>query len=150
MRYRILIVLSVLAVLGFWTVGPASDSAMASEQEETTPDATVPKKIPDEARSTQNPVKPSEQSLKDGEMIYSSQCAMCHGVAGDGKGKLVERFHYQMPDFTDAGFHGTRTDGEIYYVLTHGHGKMRGQGDRFKSTTRWNLINYVRSFRPEP
>ena len=39
------------------------------------------------------------------------------------------------------------TDGELFYVITNGRGKMvGGEGDRTKDDIRWNLVNLVRSF----
>jgi hypothetical protein len=39
------------------------------------------------------------------------------------------------------------TDGEWFYLITNGRGKMTGgEGDRTKETTRWNLVNLVRSY----
>jgi mono/diheme cytochrome c family protein len=73
---------------------------------------------------------------------------MCHGAKGDGTGDLVERLGYEMPDFTDPKQQKSRADGELYYVLSHGHGKMRGQEGRLDDKARWDLVNYVRSFAP--
>jgi mono/diheme cytochrome c family protein len=142
MRYRTLSVIIGLAALAIWAAG------LAAESDNTGADAAVAE-VPEEAKGIKNPVRPTPKSLEDGQLIYSSQCAMCHGSAGDGRGELVERFGYEMPDFTDAEFQSQRTDGELFYVLTHGHGKMRGQGGRLDDKTRWNLVNYVRSFRPK-
>jgi len=50
-----------------------------------------------------------------------------------------------MPDFTSAQIQTDWTDGALFYVLTHGHGKMSGEGDRLEDETRWDLVNYVRS-----
>jgi len=147
MRYRKHCLVAILAALaiGAGVLGPIPTAAEAQGADR---DATVPQQVPADAKRTRNPVPASEQSVADGKQIYSSQCAMCHGVSGDGKGELVERFKYTVPDFTDAAFQTGRTDGEFYYVLTHGHGKMRGQGGRLSDETRWHLVNYIRSFAP--
>ena len=38
-----------------------------------------------------------------------------------------------------------KTDGELFYIITKGKGKMMGEGDRAPETMRWNLVNLVRS-----
>ena len=70
---------------------------------------------------------------------------MCHGANGDGKGDLAIRFGYKMPDFTNPEVQKSRTDGEYFYILSHGHGKMSGEEGRLGTTTRWNLVNYIRT-----
>ena len=129
-----------VAWFGAFAPVPADDTA--------THDSSVPRKIPAEAKRVRNPVPLSDAAVKEGQLIYSSQCTMCHGSSGDGKGELVERFGYVTPDFTDGEFQQAKTDGELYYVLTHGHGKMRGQGGRLSDTTRWNLVHYIRALGP--
>ena len=47
--------------------------------------------IPAEDAQRANPVKPAESSLAAGAKFYSSQCAMCHGKNGDGKGDLAQQ-----------------------------------------------------------
>ena len=39
------------------------------------------------------------------------------------------------------------SDGELFYIITNGRGKMEGgEGDRTKEEVRWTLVNLVRSF----
>jgi hypothetical protein len=39
----------------------------------------------------------------------------------------------------------------VFYIITNGRGKMTGdEGDRTKESTRWNLVNLVRSFGHKP
>jgi mono/diheme cytochrome c family protein len=107
--------------------------------------ALVPIDIPDVEKQRKNPVAPTEESVDYGKLIFSSQCTMCHGKAGDGQGDLVERLGLKMPDFTATEPLGARTDGEVFYILTYGHGKMPGQKDRFKDKIKWDLVNYLRT-----
>jgi len=77
--------------------------------------------------------------------MYTSQCAMCHGTAGDGKGDLAEDMKLKLMDYRDPeGLKGF-TDGDLFYILTHGKGQMPDEGDRLTVTQKWNLINYIRS-----
>ena len=107
--------------------------------------AAVPADIPADAKARKNPREATPQSIASGKQIFTSQCVMCHGAAGDGKGDLATKFKYNMPDFTSAELQDNWTDGGLFYVLTNGHGKMTGEGDRLVEDTRWDLVNYVRS-----
>jgi mono/diheme cytochrome c family protein len=113
-------------------------------QEEQDP-AAVPADIPADAKAVKNPHEATPQSIVNGKQIFSSQCVMCHGATGDGRGALADRFNYKMPDFTSAEVQANWSDGALYYVLTNGHGKMTGEGERLEEETRWDLVNYVRS-----
>ena len=106
--------------------------------------------VPDPARDRKNPVEPTEESIEYGKLLFSSQCVMCHGKQGAGDGDLVARFSYEVPDFTDPGLQKQRTDGELFYILHHGHGKMPDQGDRFDEKVLWDLVNYLRTLSRQP
>ena len=122
---------------------------LASSEEGSEPDLKryigLPEDIPDEASRMPNPRPATKKSIQDGGRLYSSQCVMCHGQSGAGDGDLVERLGMKMPDLTDATFQARWTDGELFHVLTHGHGRMPGQKKRFTDTTKWDLVNYIRT-----
>ena len=101
--------------------------------------------IPKAEVNRPNPIKPDRMSVRAGHKLYSSQCLMCHGPGGKGDGDLSTSLHWNMPDFTLAGPTTKRTDGELYYIITTGHGHMPGQGDRLRPTQKWNMINFIRS-----
>jgi mono/diheme cytochrome c family protein len=138
-RTPVALVLATLVLTLLWTTpwAEAPDDA-----------AKVPSKIPAEAKAMKNPQEATEQSIADGKQIYSSQCAMCHGATGDGQGDLATRFGYEIPDFSQSSVQQGRTDGEWFFILTNGHGKMSGEGKRLSETTRWNLVNYIRTLGP--
>ncbi len=101
--------------------------------------------VPDKAKRTSNPVPATADSVAEGKTIFSSQCTMCHGVLGSGKGDLVERLELQMPDFTDPAYQRARTDGELFWVIRNGHEEMPSQAKRFDDRTWWNVVNYIRT-----
>ena len=138
-------VLLAIGLLGGLLLGGVSDET------QTTPTGAelihligLPDGIPDEARSRKNPQPATTQSVDSGRLLFASQCGMCHGKDGRGSGDLVERLSLEMPDLTDASLHGVWTDGQLFYVLSQGHGRMPAQ-ERFKEEFRWNLVNYVRT-----
>jgi mono/diheme cytochrome c family protein len=101
--------------------------------------------IPAEEAKRVNPVKATPASIADGKKMYATQCAMCHGAGGDGKGDLAADMSLKLRDYRDSDSLKDRTDGELFYILSKGKGDMPGEEDRLKSPERWNLINYIRS-----
>ena len=64
---------------------------------------------------------------------------------GDGQGDLVERLNLEVPDMTDPEIQKNRSDGDLFYILTQGHGDMPGDGERLPADWRWDMINYIRT-----
>ena len=136
-----LIVLSVmfLATLGITRAKPKQENPDAQAAAEDF-------KIPQEDIDKKNPVKPTPEGIEAARKIYGYDCAMCHGAKGDGKGDLVDSMKLTVLDWREATALQGKTDGELFYVITKGKGKMIGEGDRVSETVRWNLVNLVRSF----
>jgi mono/diheme cytochrome c family protein len=98
-----------------------------------------------------NPVKPTPEGLSEAKRLYGYHCAMCHGINGDGKGDLAEQMKLDLKDWRNPDSLAKMTDGELFYVITYGRGKMTGgEGDRTKENTRWNLVNFVRLYGNKP
>jgi len=98
---------------------------------------------PAEVAKMVNPVKPNGESLAQGKKYYGYDCAMCHGVTGNGKGEVDNGD--KMPDFSDAAAMKDVTDGQMFCALKTGHGKMPQENIRQTPNELWNLVNYVRS-----
>jgi mono/diheme cytochrome c family protein len=99
---------------------------------------------PEEA-ARKNPLRFSEISVERGKKIYETQCAMCHGEKGDGKGEIVADMKINPPDFTKPGVLDKRTDGDLFTIIQVGDATMPGQGKRMTDTVKWELVNYLRS-----
>jgi len=139
---HVLAVLSLVLLLG---AGAYSQEPPAKE----TPAPEPEYKIPEEAVKRENPVKPTRASIAAGEHLYKTQCAMCHGVKGDGKGDLAEPMKLTLRDWTKAGSLKEYTDGALYYITVKGKGKMPDQQGRMRPNQVWNMINFIRSLAKE-
>lgn len=106
----------------------------------------TPLAIPEEDSRKKNPLEPTPESVANGVTLYASQCSMCHGRWGGGDGQLAKDLYLEMPDFRDPQKQASRTDGELYYILTRGHGEMPGEGDRLPQNWKWELVLAIRSF----
>jgi mono/diheme cytochrome c family protein len=134
------------ALIAFVFLALFSLAAIAQENKTPPQKPAEPEfKIPPEEAKRENPVKPSASSLADGKHTYTTQCVMCHGASGDGKGELATDMKLTLKDYRDPAALKNVTDGEMFYILNKGKGEMPGQEGRFKPEQLWNLINYVRS-----
>jgi mono/diheme cytochrome c family protein len=140
---RILMILVVLlsAALVLPHVGFAEEPA-AGDGEAT---KAVPQNIPKSESQRSNPVPRRPESVKHGAELFLTQCTMCHGMHGDGQGDLVDRLSLKVPDMTQPEIQKKRTDGDLFYILTQGHGDMPGDGERLPAEWRWDIINYIRT-----
>ena len=118
-------------------------SFFSSAQEPKPAPKTAYHPVPVKDAREPNPVKPTPESVAEGQRIYSYDCASCHGVNGDGK--TGDAQDLKVPDLTDPARQKDRTDGEIFYIIKNGHGDMPAEGDRVKTEQLWDLVNYVRS-----
>ncbi|HEY5213928.1 MAG TPA: cytochrome c [Acidobacteriaceae bacterium] len=102
--------------------------------------------IPPEAKLLTNPGKPTPEGMAHAKKMYGYDCAVCHGDNGNGKSDLALQSKLTMKDWTDPAALKGMTDGELFYIITHGQGTMPGEGDRAKPEDIWNMVVIVRSF----
>jgi len=108
--------------------------------------AGEPKMMPEDA-AKKNPIAPTAEGLAEARKLYGYDCAMCHGKSGDGKGDLAADLKLDLHDWRDASTIEKMTDGELFFIISYGKGKMTGgEADRSPEKMRWNLVNLVRSF----
>jgi mono/diheme cytochrome c family protein len=133
----------ILSLMLFVSFGVLS-AKQGSIQEK--PDTTDYKITPEDI-AKKNPVAPTPGGLAEARKLFGYHCAMCHGASGDGKGDLAIEMKLELHDWHDASTIEKMTDGELFYIISNGKGKMLGgEGDRTPDKMRWNLVNLVRSF----
>ena len=137
----------ILAVVFIASLGMARGKLKTTQEKSKDAQASADDyKITQEDIDKKNPVKPTPEGLAAARKIYGYDCAMCHGEKGDGKGDLVESMKLTLHDWRGPAPLEGKTDGELFYIITKGKGKMIGEGDRVPETMRWNLVHLVRSF----
>ena len=119
--------------------------ARQNTQENSDKSKTDDYKITAEDAARVNPVKSSPEGLAEARKVFGYDCAMCHGDKGDGKGDVVESMKLTMHDWREPATLANVSDGEIFYILTKGKGKMMAEGDRLSEKLRWNMVNLVRA-----
>src|SRR5271156_6799732 len=105
---------------------------------------------PAAARSLQNPVPPTDDSITAGMMSYSTHCQSCHGERGDGKGERAEKLSIVPSDFTDGHAMGQMTDGELFWKISHGRRPMPAFREKLTEQERWQLVDYIRTLARKP
>lgn len=145
------ILLLFMTVGLFWAQEQKQPENKPTEATQTasTPGTQVPHhyNITPEQAARKNPVRFTDFSVEKGKKIFSTQCAMCHGKEGDGKGDpdLLADIKTSPPDLTQADTLKKRSDGDLFYIITTGSDTMPGQNERMQANHMWDVINYLRS-----
>lgn len=101
--------------------------------------------ISEEDKARKNPLPFTDASVERGRKLFATQCAMCHGATGDGKGELAKDMNVALPDFTKSATLQKRTDGELFKILSLGNEAMPPQDKRMSEIHRWQIINFLRA-----
>ena len=139
---RFLLLLGAVLLAG---LGASWGTQNAQENSDKSKAGAGDYKIAPEDVARVNPVKSSPEGLAEARKVFGYDCAMCHGAKGDGKGDLVESMKLTMRDWREPATLANVTDGEIFYIISKGKGKMTAEGDRLGEKLRWNLVNLVRA-----
>jgi len=104
--------------------------------------------------ASQTPASPTE--LLNGERIYATNCAVCHGQNGDGRGMAAHMLVAQPRDFRPGSFKfrstpsgALPTDDDLLKIVTEGirWTAMVGRGD-LSASERQAVVQYVKTFSP--
>jgi len=103
-------------------------------------------KIPQEEVDRKNPVESNAASIAEGKRLYGeTDCALCHGKDGDGKGVLAKDINMNVHDWRQAASLEKFSDGELAYLVVKGKGRMPAYEKRETPDQIWQIINYIRS-----
>jgi mono/diheme cytochrome c family protein len=90
------------------------------------------------------PLSVTPQLLARGKNRFAIYCAACHGAGGYGGSIVAENMDPPRPP----SFHSARIRalpvGYLYYVATHGIGRMPSYAAQLAPQDRWAVIAYIR------
>lgn len=102
-----------------------------------------------------NPFPITSKGLEIGKELYTINCAICHGDAGDGAGYLVRDpnpaagdpggkypaapANFLLDDLINS------SNGRYYFSIIYGKNVMGGYADKLSFEERWQVIHYIRS-----
>ena len=132
----------MLLVAGVWSHAAQQDKAQEKAKEAAPAAAEASKP----AAESKNPVKPTAEGIAAVKKIYGYDCAMCHGLNGDGKGDLVSSMSLSLKNWREPNALNGISDEEMRELIVKGKGKMIGEGERLNKEQSWNMVHYVRSF----
>lgn len=103
-------------------------------------------KIPQLEVDRKNPIESNSATIAEGKRLYgATDCALCHGKDGDGKGVLAKDINMNLHDWRKPESLAHFTDGELSYLILKGKGRMPAYDGRETSEQTWGMINYIRS-----
>jgi cytochrome c oxidase cbb3-type subunit I/II len=106
------------------------------------------------AGAAETQTSPSRQTLYVGQQIYQINCAVCHGVGGDGNGPAASMFRIRPRDFRSGTFKfrstpsgSLPTDDDLLRTVTQGvrWTGMIGRPD-LRENDRRAVIQYIKTF----
>jgi mono/diheme cytochrome c family protein len=102
--------------------------------------------VPANFKTMKNPVAIGEASTKAGQLLYTKNCASCHGKAGMGDGVKARSLKDFPGDFSKADFQ-TQTDGDLFYKTKSGRSEMPKYEGKLTDNDIWNTVNFMRTFK---
>ncbi|EMR03036.1 c-type cytochrome [Cesiribacter andamanensis] len=98
----------------------------------------------DQASATlRSPLPASEAVLSQGKVLYTSYCYPCHGESGAGDGPVGQV--YKGVANLSGGQVAQATEGHLFYVITHGKGRMWPHDKQISIEDRWKIVRYVQT-----
>ena len=93
-----------------------------------------------------SPLDSTSVDLEKAKGLYEIYCAICHGNAGDGKGKLVTQGKYLgVPNYKDR----VITNGSVFHVQQFGLNSMGSYANQMSAHERWLVSAYVMKLKSE-
>ncbi len=89
-----------------------------------------------------NPVRPTGESLKNGEKLYKIYCQPCHGVEGKGDGEVAKRM--VPPQDLTSDYAKSKTDGYLFATIAGGGLIMPAQKKALSDNEIWDIVNFIR------
>jgi mono/diheme cytochrome c family protein len=97
------------------------------------------------AKNLVNPIDLNTEVLERGKKMFEVYCQICHGPQGDGKGYLFTSGKYPFPPASLLSDKMLQAPGgDIFHVITVGHGIMAAHGTMVQPEDRWKISMYVK------
>ena len=88
----------------------------------------------------------STEDMDKAKGLYEIYCAICHGNAGNGQGKLVTQGKLLgIPNYKDR----VITTGSVFHVQTYGLNSMGVYSNQLNAHERWLVATYVMKLKSE-
>ena len=105
--------------------------------------AATPEDAERAGRELGNPVPRTARSAAEGQALFETYCAVCHGKQGAGDGPLVPKIP-NPPAYTSSRVRSMPV-GQIFHVITFGSGRMPSYASQLSQNDRWLIAAHVRT-----
>lgn len=104
------------------------------------------------ANSLKNPFESTPEVVAQGKELYLMYCEHCHGVKGEGEGKVAQGVtvdgqqkgaYAGVPNYKADALKNI-TEGHIFHVITYGKNLMWPHGSQIPPDDRWKIAKYVK------
>ena len=102
--------------------------------------------VPANFKTMKNPVAVGEASTKEGQVLYTKNCASCHGKTGLGDGVKARSLKDFPGDLSKAEYQ-SQSDGDQFYKTKFGRAEMPKYEGKLTDDNIWNLVHYMRTFK---
>jgi mono/diheme cytochrome c family protein len=102
--------------------------------------------VPESAKQKKNLYPPDPYSIARGKKSYKLECSRCHGKTGKGDGSSADKIKISVSDLT-SDYVQNQTDGELYWKISEGRKPMPLAKRTLTDDQRWDVINYIRTFK---
>ena len=109
-------------------------------------DPAEPWEVPAKYKSMENPEAADAESVKMGRMLYTKNCASCHGKTGLGDGSKARGLDTHPGDMSGSAYQ-SQTDGEHFYKTKFGRNEMPKYENKVADEDIWHIVNYMRTFK---
>lgn len=136
--------IGVVLMLGVW--GDANAEPGPGE----CPQPRFTGKAPERYYVLTNPLTSQSDVLESAERIYTgkvggSNCAICHGVKGDGKGPLASLYSPPPRNFACARTVNGIPDGQLFWIVKYGSpGTAMPPHPKLSDEQIWQIVAYLR------
>lgn len=98
---------------------------------------------PREAAALKNPIRLAAESINRGKLLFTKNCASCHGVDIEGMDKQELGLEKNTPNLKKR--LRNHSDGDFKWKIENGRGDMPGFKNHLAEKEIWHVINYIRS-----
>ena len=110
-------------------------------------------KAPSRYTLKQNPLFATTQNIERGKLLYQMEakptaCKMCHGIRGNGNGRLARGLEPAPRNFTCENTMKSLSDGQLFWIIKNGSKGTAMPAHKFTLSDKdiWQVIHYLKRF----
>lgn len=105
--------------------------------------------VPSDYSSRKNPIPANEERLRDGRMLYETNCSTCHGATGQGDGPAGTNLNPRPSNLARFIRMPMATDPYLFWTISDGGAPIQSAMPPFKTALSekevWEIIVFLRT-----